>query len=182
VPNREVFGLPAQPQEEAILTVFAIDPGTSKSAYVVLEGDFHSPAVVKFGIVENKDMAHLIGVALDASHFDPRFTVVIEKVASMGMAVGQEIFETVYWTGRFAESADRDGLDVDRIERVKVKHQLCGTHRANDANIRQALIDRFGGSAAIKKGGPLYKISSHCWAALAVGITWIDTRQVRTPE
>jgi hypothetical protein len=98
--------------------------------------------------------------------------VVIEKICSYGMAVGEEVFETVYWSGRFAQAA---GGNVGRLPRLKVKLQLCRDSKAKDANIRQALIDRFGGSAAIKKGGPLHKVSGDVWAALGVAVTWEET-------
>ena len=56
------------------------------------------------------------------------------------MPVGAEVFETVYWSGRFAEAY---GVEhVERITRVDVKMHLCHTSRAKDGNIRQALIDR----------------------------------------
>jgi hypothetical protein len=55
-----------------------------------------------------------------------------------------------------------------------VKLALCGDSRAKDANIRQALIDHFGGSAAIGRKaapGPLSGISRDVWSALAIAIT-----------
>jgi hypothetical protein len=69
--------------------------------------------------------------------------LVIEKIAAMGMAVGAEVFETVYWSGIFAEAGRY--LTVDRLPRSTIKVHLCGTVKAKDANIRQALIDRSGG-------------------------------------
>ena len=55
---------------------------------------------------------------------------------------------------------------------------LCGNMRARDGNIRQALLDRFGGKdrAIGRKGsyGPLHGISGDCWSALAVGVTWLE--------
>jgi len=61
---------------------------------------------------------------------------------------------------------------------------LCKNNRAKDANIRQALLDRFpatgGGKApqigTKKQPGPLYGVTSHLWSALAVAVTWADTQ------
>ena len=54
----------------------------------------------------------------------------------------------------------------------------CKRLHALSMNIRQALIDRFGGkekAIGLKKTpGPLYGISSHAWAALALAITYSD--------
>lgn len=99
--------------------------------------------------------------------------VVIEKVESYGMAVGAEVFDTVLWAGRFAEAAHR--VPVVMLPRRAVKLALCADSRAKDANIRQALIDRFGGSAAIGRKaapGPLYGISRDVWSALATAVTY----------
>ncbi|HET6477318.1 MAG TPA: hypothetical protein VFH93_14740 [Thermoleophilia bacterium] len=44
-----------------------------------------------------------------------------------------------------------------------------------DANIRQALLDRFGGPAAVGRKaapGPLYGIARDVWSALAIAVTY----------
>jgi hypothetical protein len=69
--------------------------------------------------------------------------VVIEMVASYGMAVGESVFETVFWIGRFYEASIREWIKCARVYRKDVKMNLCGQTRAKDSNIRQALIDRF---------------------------------------
>ena len=61
------------------------------------------------------------------------------------------------------------------LPRRAVKLALCGDSRAKDANIRQELIDRFGGSAAIgRKAAPglLYGISRDASSALAIAVTY----------
>jgi hypothetical protein len=148
--------------------ILAIDPGTVQSAWVVWDGT----ALVDFGIDPNDTVRQFIhgwnGVG----------TVVIEKIESYGMAVGAEVFETVFWTGRFAEAAVPH--PVVRLPRRAVKLHLCGSARAKDANIRQALLDRWGGKAAAmgRKANPgaLYGIKADLWAALAVAVTYAETR------
>lgn len=101
-----------------------------------------------------------------------RPTLVIEKIASFGMPVGAEVFETVFWSGRFAEAY---GIErVHRITRIEVKNHICHSSRAKDGNIRQALIDRFGVVGTKKNPGPLFGISGDLWASLAVAVTWHD--------
>jgi len=91
------------------------------------------------------------------------------------MAVGAEVFETVFWSGRFAQAWSRR---FERMPRREIKQHLCHSARATDANIRQALIDRFGGTEKAigkkKTPGPLYLLKGHLWAAFAVAITWWD--------
>ena len=144
-------------------TILAIDPGTSQSAWLRFDGDRPQG----FGITANDVLAKALrtGGLPDV--------VVIEKVESYGMAVGAEVFDTVWWAGQFAEAVHR--VPVVMLPRRAVKLALCGDSRAKDANIRQALIDRFGGSAAIGRKaapGPLYGISRDVWSALAIAVTY----------
>jgi hypothetical protein len=70
--------------------------------------------------------------------------VIIEMVASYGMAVGKEVFDTCVWIGRFKQKAIENDIDVEYIYRKEEKINLCQSMKAKDSNIRQALIDRFG--------------------------------------
>jgi hypothetical protein len=149
--------------EGGVTTVLAIDPGSARSAWLQYDGTLPG----RFGIATNDVLVRALrtGGLPDV--------VVIEKVESYGMAVGAEVFDTVLWAGRFAEAAHR--VPVVLLPRRAVKLALCGDSRAKDANIRQALIDRFGGSAAVGRKaapGPLYGISRDVWSALAIAVTY----------
>lgn len=154
--------------------ILAVDPGPMRSAWLILDASSYS--VRRFGIGDNDELlAMLRGDGMPDLVTLNVETVVIERVEGFGMPVGVEVFETVFWTGRFAEAAHP--VPVERIGRKAVKVHLCGSLRAKDPNVRQALLDRYGGAAA--KGtkahpGPLYGISADLWSALAVGITWAD--------
>lgn len=70
---------------------------------------------------------------------------VIEMIASYGMPVGKEVFDTCVWIGRFAERMLRFQVnEVYYIYRKDEKMNICHSMKAKDSNIRQALIDRFG--------------------------------------
>ena len=147
------------------MAILAIDPGTTRSAYVVLD---ESGKPVDFSTYDNARNFDVIG------YWD-KSRVVVEMVASYGMPVGREVFETVYWIGRFCQAAG----EHERIYRGEVKDHLCRSRKANDAAIRQALLDRFGPGKAkavgLKKSpGPLYGIKGDEWAALAVAVTAYD--------
>lgn len=62
-------------------------------------------------------------------------------IASYGMPVGKEVFDTCVWIGRFIEAFD---LEYEYVYRKDEKMNLCHSMKAKDSNIRQALIDRFG--------------------------------------
>lgn len=149
--------------------MIAIDPGPAQSAWVQYEGS----QVLAAGIDSNDDVLRRIDCEWGADE-----ALVIEMIASYGMPVGREVFETCVWIGRFMEAAG----GADLVYRKDVKMHLCGSTRAKDANIRQALIDRFGPGkeraiGTKKVPGPLYGFKADMWAALAVAVTYDDTRQ-----
>jgi hypothetical protein len=94
-------------------------------------------------------------------------------IASYGMAVGREVFETCVWIGRFIQA--RQPMQHELIYRRDVKIHLCGSPRAKDANIRQSLLDKFGEVGTKKNPGPLFGVKSHVWSALAVAVTALET-------
>lgn len=146
--------------------LLAIDPGTTHSGWVWFRGG----RVYESGVSINAEIIDMLRESVDA--------VAIEMIASYGMAVGKEVFETCVWIGRFMQAAGADRVRL--VYRKDVKLHLCGNTRAKDANIRQALLDKWGGKAEavgnVKKPGPLYGVKSHAWAALAVAVTASETR------
>lgn len=142
--------------------ILAIDPGTTESGWCLFDG-----SVVQSGVVANS-------VELLKYGYPFTDTIAIEMVASYGMPVGREVFETCVWIGRF-QQAWRDPEAVKLVYRKDVKLHLCGSPRAKDANIRQALIDRLGPIGTKNAPGPLYGVKSHAWAALAVAVTVFDS-------
>jgi hypothetical protein len=151
--------------------IFAIDPGTEESAWALLDKDCKP---VTFGKVPNDELLKIINLSPTCNR---KFA--IEMVASYGMAVGKEVFETVYWIGRYWEAARPfyHEHNMSRIYRIDVKNHLCHSSRANDSNIRQALIDRFGVTGTKKNPGWFYGVSGDIWSAIAVGVVAADRAQ-----
>lgn len=138
--------------------IFAIDPGTEQSAFVLY--DSHDRVILEKGI-ENNGFLLVNVLSMHRAH-----TLAIEMIASYGMPVGKEVFQTCVWIGRF---------DLNQkarlIYRKDVKMHLCGSVKAKDANIRQALIDKLGKEAT--KG-----VAKDMWSALAVAVTVADKEGV----
>lgn len=139
--------------------ILAIDPGTTESGWVY----FFGGKVIGAGVMMNDELLKM--VAESAAD-----VLAIEMIASYGMAVGKEVFETCVWVGRF-QQAWRSPKSVRLVYRKDVKLHLCGSPRAKDANIRQALIDKLGPPGRKAAPGPTYGVSSHAWAALGVAVT-----------
>jgi hypothetical protein len=163
---------------ENAMHVLAIDPGPVESAYVFYDTASRKPT--GFGKRPNADV--LSGFASVARE-GGKWQLVVEMIASYGMPVGAEVFETCVWIGRFIQEWEHhfDYLAHPRpalIYRKDVKLRLCGTTKAKDSNIRQRLIDIYGGKEAAigckAKPGPLYKVKADAWAALAVAVAYTD--------
>lgn len=139
--------------------ILAIDPGTDASGWVYL----WRGQVVGSGVMPNAEVLAMIREsAADV--------LAVEMIASYGMAVGREVFDTCVWIGRMVESW-RSPESVRLVYRRDVKLHLCGTAKAKDANIRAALIDLIGPQGVKADPGPTYGVKSHAWAALGVAAT-----------
>lgn len=146
------------------MNVVGVDPGTEQSALVIFDGS----RIVDHAILSNEQLLDRLRTGEDTG------VLVIEQFKSMGMIVGQTVYDTCFVSGRFVEAWFPASFAL--IPRVKVKHHLCGSHQAKDANIRQALIDRFGPIGTVNAKGLLHGLKSHEWSALAIAVTWWDQR------
>lgn len=153
---------------EEIVRLLAIDPGPKESAWLWMQdGEIRC-----FAKEDNEDFLLRLRNKIGAD------VLAVEMIESFGMAVGAEVFQTCVWLGRFIETWNVKGFPWHPVTRKEVKMHLCQSMRAKDGNIRQAIIDRYGGSAAIgrkKSPGPLFGVSGDVWSALAVAITWSET-------
>ena len=147
--------------QETTTPVIGIDPGPREFAWVLWDGS----RVLDCGDVQNYQPGAFLTPSVG-------YRVAIEWIESFGMAVGREVFETVFSIGRMAAMKD-----VRLVPRRDVKLHICRSAKAKDGNIRQALIDRFGPVGTKKAPGPLFGISNHRWAALAVAVTAFDLEQ-----
>jgi hypothetical protein len=154
------------------MIIRAIDPGPVRSAYVDWDGE----KIHNFGIFENRYEYTSVNDAGPIEH------VAIEMVASYGMPVGADVFETCVWIGRFWEIYLNAGKTCHKVYRKDVKMHLCGSTRAKDSNITAAIVDRFDpnrefgkhGKGTKSKPGMFYGFSKDVWAAMAVALTFYD--------
>lgn len=156
--------------------ILAIDPGNIESAYCLIEKETYKP--IEFGKLPND-------VMLDKVRDLEYDTLVLEMIASYGMPVGREVFDTCVFIGRCIgvreyevakEKINRRKTPAayDFIYRKEEKINICGSMKAKDSNIRQALIDRFGVVGTKKQQGFFYGFAKDIWAAYAVGVTYLD--------
>lgn len=145
------------------MRILAIDPGTDQSGWVIYEGR----AVLDKGVSDNETMLSILREQKGRCDL-----LAVEMIASYGMAVGREVFETCVFIGRLLEAWNGKHRMVYRQE---VKLHMCKSPRAKDANVRQALIDMLGAPGSKKNPGPTFGVSSHAWQALGVAVTAAET-------
>ena len=152
--------------------LLAIDPGNTESGWVVIDGNSLRP--VRFGKTPNDVLLGMLGDELYG------FTV-IEMIASYGMAVGAEVFDTCVWIGRFVERLDAATLTAQLVKRLPVKVHHCHSSKASDSNVRQALVDRFApgagnhGKGTKAQPGWFHGFHADVWQAYALAVYAADT-------
>lgn len=156
--------------------ILAVDPGSAESAYCLIDTKTYKP--IEFGKLDNNDLLKQISMFKDIE------CIVVEKVASYGMAVGKEVFDTCEWYGRFIQKYcdTHEDFKINYVYRREEKINLCGSMKAKDTNIRQALIDRFAkhdfknGKGTKKNQDWFYGFKADIWMAYAVGVTYLDRK------
>jgi len=154
-----------------VTNILAIDPGNTHSAYVIIDPATRRP--VEHDKVHNDELLERIS--------DFYGHVCIEMVASYGMPVGAEVFDTCVWIGRFIEAhAQITGATPTLVKRHPVKLHHCGSARAKDSNIVQALVDRFAlgqpnrGKGTNAAPGWFHGFAADIWQAYALAVYVAD--------
>jgi hypothetical protein len=136
--------------------ILAIDPGTHESGYCLYDGG----RVITAGVMGNSDLLKIVA--------DDRSDVLaIEKVVSYGRAVGQEVFDTCEWAGRFRQvwGSPDETLSVTRLQ-VKKALGLKGSD--DEAAVNKRLREVIGEKGTKANPGPTFGVATHAWAALGV--------------
>lgn len=143
------------------MSTIGLDPGTTRTAWIELGAN---GVPVNWAWEANETVVRHIRRNWYRS--DSLFKFAIEWITSQGMAVGKDIFDTVRWVGRFQEAYERppNAKDTLLIPRSDIKLDLCGSARAKDANVRQALIDFYGGQQKAIGGVKCKRCKGRGWS------------------
>lgn len=179
------------------MKIMAIDPGTTESAYVILNDQYQIISADKVG---NDVVLSIIADApgLDAviiEDIEPRYSSSDRSAA--GAVMGQSTIETIKAFGRFSWQASLRGLMVGSIFRRDERSCLIPTKRNGlpplpetapkhaDGQIRASLIRRFArhdqerGRGTKANPDTFYGFCGDMWQAMAVGVTWLDQAKWR---
>lgn len=161
------------------MLILAIDPGDVESAFCLMDETY---AVHDKGKIPNAQLLDYIW--LNARRIDH---LAVEMIASYGLAVGANVFETCTVIGAIERTADIRKIPHSRVFRLEERLTICHDGRAKDANIRRALIDRFArhdkarGTGTKKNPDHFYGFKADIWSAFAVGVVHLE-RQRETKE
>jgi len=175
--------------------ILGINPRIMQSAYVILD-DWN---ITHAETIPNDKLLDGLRTGTLFQQGQPSLIGIVEPE-------GWSTFEMVLWIGRALETLESQGYHVELIGWRAVKLHLCHSAEVKDTNVRQALIDLFGGERAVGgkkcprckgKGwygrgrsvcqectgsgwrippGPLYNLRSDMWSALAVAVTVREKR------
>ena len=176
-----------------MIKVLAIDPGTTQSAYALLDDAYTLLSTDK---VDNDTLLDIIertpGVdAVIIEDMEPRYPRKGEAGTAAGVIVGESTYKTLRWMGRFEQVArERQRLVYtvyrrDEIAALVRKKELSeNAPKHADGQIRAALIARFARHDKVNgrgtKANPdiFYGVAGDMWQAIAVGVTWLDRQKL----
>ena len=151
------------------MRILAIDPGPEQSGYVIWNTD--SQKVEETGKIDNDELL-LVCACADCTSF------VSEQFGNMGRTVGLSTFTACNWGGRFEQeyrSFTKGDTTVLSILRHEVKTFFEAKGKGPDAQIRAAILDRFGGKGKAignkANPGPLYGVKADICAAHRASIS-----------
>lgn len=158
------------------MRILAIDPGNTESGYVLIDSSNCQPFDI--GKIPNDSLRNRLILGL----LDDVDRVAIEQIGhyGTGMPAGRDVFDTCRWIGRFEQIIEDRGFVPDLVLRAKVKTHLCGTPKAKDSNITQALVDRFAsgqpnrGKGTKAEPGWFYGFKADIWQAYALAVYAAD--------
>lgn len=153
------------------MKILAIDPGDVYSGYCIVDYETYKP--IEFGKIMNEEIIEVIRT----KEYD---YAAIEMIASYGLVVGKNVFDTCVWIGRFIQELN---CSYEYVYRREEKISICGSMKAKDTNIRHALIDRFAkhdfknGKGTRDNPDWFYGFKADIWQAYCVGVVYIDKKK-----
>lgn len=163
------------------MRILAIDPGSEKSAWVILDDGQIECCRIDLNEDMVCDASHEIYDS-DIDHLAIEYTkaYTLQFKGKNGSFFPQQVLDTARWVGRFEQAF---GGPFTEIDRRQVKQALSVPPNGSDAHVKAALYDRFGDGTrksvvgTKKNPGPCYGMKADLWQALAVAVTFADLQQ-----
>lgn len=158
------------------MKILSLDVGTTQSGFCIVDSETYKPKY--FGKIENSELIKI------AKTFDYD-VLVYEEFQSYGTQMGISTITSITWNGRFIQIAKDRQKEVIPIYRREVKMNLCNSVKANDSNVRYALISRFAkfdfknGKGTKNEQDWFYGFKADSWSAYGIACTYLDKKNGR---
>lgn len=151
--------------------VIAVDPGPNISGWCC-----YSANDIIAGVDENAVVLALIQSTGSSA-------LVLERVQNYGRILGKSTFDTIYWTGRFAQAGYDRGHTVQRMYFADVREHFCGRRsKVKERDVWLTIVERYGGHATAvgtrKAPGSIGHVKGHARSAFALALTWWDRKHM----
>lgn len=140
----------------SLFQILGVDPGASKSAFVLWDGK----KILAEGIDTNETLLEDIR----NSYPNPHITLAVESMISIPGGAGKSIIQTIEWADRFFQAWQGE---KEKVPGHVIKKALGAK---NDPGIRENLILRFGADLCHGLRGKGY----HLYRAFAVCVYYMD--------
>jgi hypothetical protein len=151
--------------------VFALDVGSSRSGWAILEGigKLHRvKGVETFGKTENLEVLRIVQEWAGKCHFAIEY-----PKYQLGQPFQDTHITMATWVGRIMQRLDDLGASYSRIYRYREGMVMLNSSITSDAKIRAAVIAVYGPPGTKKNPGPTYGVTNDAWQAIAVGTTYL---------
>lgn len=153
--------------------ILGVDPGTYQSGWLLW--DIPTESVVQTGIDDNVLCQYTLFDPMTDPETQPPTIMALEDVGFQAKRVGQEVFTTCKWIGRFTERALSRHVPVLYMGRAgQINPVLIGVASGSVSDLWNALKHRYGDPGSKKHPGKLYGIRDHMRPALAVAVACMD--------
>lgn len=127
--------------------VLGIDPGPTHSAFSAIRpGEPPSKALKGCGYLENEKLLPVIR-QWSSFHGVSDAVLAIETYQNYNLRVGKDVFESIFWTGRFYEvwmNAHSDPTPPLRLTNPQIRGLLCHSSSATQSAVSEVLYGLFG--------------------------------------
>lgn len=153
------------------MNIISLDVGTTQSGFCIGNSETCEPKY--FGKIDNEELVKIV------KSFDYD-VLVYEEFQSYGTQMGISTITSITWNGRFIQIAKDRGKQVFPVYRREVKMNLCNSVKANDANVRSALISRFAkfdfknGKGTKEHKDWFFGFKADIWSSYGIFITYLD--------
>lgn len=152
------------------MEVIGVDPGSKKSAFVLWD----NKEILDKGIHPNEDLLEFLVYGWCGGPPE-NIILAVESMVKIPGGAGKSIIQTIEWADRFYQAWQGEKA---KVPVGNVRLALCRTMRSDNADVRRALIERFGEPGTKKNPNPImYGLKGsgyHLVRAFAVAVVHFD--------